>query len=79
MNSAGQIAQLNALRCKMQPVGGEGGNSSRGKSAVILENEMPGMEKKFRKKELTSNMGTRQEELKSKLSKTRNLFYDSFV
>ena len=56
VNSADQIDQLNASRFEMQ---------SRGRiclvgSGEISENEMPGMGEKSRKKKLTSNIGTMQ-------------------
>ena len=59
MNSADQIGQLNDLRYKMHP--GKN-NLSRVKSEIILGSEMPVIEKEFRKKKLTANMGARQGE-----------------
>ena len=54
MNSSGQIDQLNALRCKMQP--GKF-NLSRSESEEILENEMPGIRKEIQKEETYNKYG----------------------
>ena len=54
MNSAGQIEQLNALRCKMRSVKF---NWPRAKSEEISENEMPSIRMGIPKEETYNKYG----------------------
>ena len=68
MQSVNQTDQLDALGFKMNS---RNYNLSRGKSELILENEMRGARKEIQKKKRKINTATRQE--KSKLKRLGNM------